>query len=145
MLFIGIIDKTNAANVIAKLFTGTPKSGFAFRPQCHLSPTGATVVAFAALFCQLCLTVEGQIMKWLFWIFATLFVLALFLMLVGTFGWFGQEPDPLSGIFLVPLGLPWNIIAERLGLTAMGGVVAMVTGIVSPLINLAILYWLWRR
>lgn len=84
-------------------------------------------------------------MKWLFWIFATLFVLALFLMLVGTFGWFGQEPDPLSGIFLVPLGLPWNIIAERLGLTAMGGVVAMVTGIVSPLINLAILYWLWRR
>jgi hypothetical protein len=78
-------------------------------------------------------------MKWLFWIFATLFAIALFLMLVGTNGWFGQEPDPLSGIFLVPLGMPWNIIADRLGLA---GVVA---GIVSPLINLGILYWLWKR
>jgi hypothetical protein len=110
-----------------------------------LSRAGATIVALAALFCQLCLTLEGYILKWLFWIFATLFVIALFLMLAGTNGLFGQEPDPLSGIFLVPLGLPWNIIAERLGLTAMGAAVAMVTGIVSPLINLAILFLLWKR
>ena len=78
-------------------------------------------------------------MKWLFWIFAVLFLIALSLFLVGVFGWFGQEQDPLSGIFLVPLGMPWNIIADRLGLA---GVTA---GIVSPLINLAILYWLWKR
>jgi hypothetical protein len=144
-LFIGIIDKTTAATVIAKLFTGTPKSGMASLPQCHLSQTGATVLAFPALLCQLGMAIWGWIMKWLFWIFATLFAIALFVMLAGTNGWFGQEPDALSGIFLVPLGLPWNILAERMGLTAGGGAVAIVTGIVSPLINLAIIYWLWKR
>ncbi len=41
--------------------------------------------------------------------FALLYVLALALLAIGTFGLFGQERDPLSGVFLVPLGLPWSL------------------------------------
>ena len=44
----------------------------------------------------------------IFYGFLALYVLALVLLLVGTFGWFGAEKDPLSGVFLLPLGLPWN-------------------------------------
>ena len=33
--------------------------------------------------------------------------MALALLLIGTFGLFGQERDPLSGVFLILLGLPW--------------------------------------
>lgn len=41
-------------------------------------------------------------------IFIVLYVLALAILAIGTFGLFGQERDPLSGVFLMPLGLPWN-------------------------------------
>lgn len=41
-------------------------------------------------------------MKWAFLIFVGLYVVALFLLAVGTFGWFGQERDPLSAIRRVP-------------------------------------------
>jgi len=40
--------------------------------------------------------------------FGMLYVFALAIFLIGTFGLFGQERDPLSGVFLIPLGLPWN-------------------------------------
>jgi hypothetical protein len=39
--------------------------------------------------------------------FGSLYVLALIIWLIGTFGWSGNEPDPLSGVFLVILGQPW--------------------------------------
>jgi hypothetical protein len=52
---------------------------------------------------------------------------------------FGQEQDSLSGVFLMPPGLPWNLLAERLGMTGA----AMAVG--APLVNAAILYWLWKR
>ena len=78
-------------------------------------------------------------MKWAFFIFVCLYVGAVFLLLVGTFGWFGQETDPLSGIFLLPLGLPWNILADGLGINGVA------IGIGAPLINAAILLWLWKR
>ncbi|MBX7533143.1 hypothetical protein K3165_09445 [Qipengyuania sp. 1XM1-15A] len=78
-------------------------------------------------------------MKWIFIVFVVLYVLAVFLLAVGTFGWFGQERDPLSGVFLMPLGLPWNILGDRLGL---GG---PLLAILSPAINAGILYWLWKR
>ncbi|MCL7990414.1 MAG: hypothetical protein M8840_04675 [marine benthic group bacterium] len=44
----------------------------------------------------------------IFYGFLALYIVALLLLLVGTFGLFGAERDPLSGIFLLPLGLPWN-------------------------------------
>ena len=78
-------------------------------------------------------------MKWLFLIFLGLYAIALALLLVGTFGLFGQERDPLAGIFLVPLGLPWNLIGDRIGLADAW------LGILAPAINAAILFWIWRR
>ena len=50
--------------------------------------------------------------KFAVWAFLAAYILALFLFLVGTFGWFAQTRDPLSGIFLIPLGLPWNLMIE---------------------------------
>ena len=78
-------------------------------------------------------------MKWLFFLFVTLYAIALFLLMIGTFGWFGQAQDPLAGVFLMPLGLPWNVLGDRIGL---GG---PLLGIFSPAVNAAILYWLWKR
>ena len=78
-------------------------------------------------------------MKWVFIVFVVLYGIALLLMATGTLGWFGQEKDPLSGIFLMPLGLPWNILADRLGLS--GPILALL----APAINVAILYWIWKR
>jgi hypothetical protein len=50
-------------------------------------------------------------MKWAFRIFLLLYAAAFALFMVGTFGWFGQDQDPLSGVFLILLGLPWNLRA----------------------------------
>lgn len=69
--------------------------------------------------------------------FGLVYALALFLFLTGTYGWFGQQTDPLSGIFLIPLGLPWNLIdAPEAMLPALG--------IGAPLINIALLWLLCR-
>ena len=78
-------------------------------------------------------------MKYAFGFFCLLYLLALMLFLVGTFGWFGQERDPLSGIFLLPLGLPWNIVGDRMGLASAW------LGVLTPILNGAILLWLWKR
>jgi hypothetical protein len=78
-------------------------------------------------------------MKWVFWAFMAAYAIALALLIISAFGLFGQERDPLGGVFLMPLGLPWNLIGDRIGLTSA----AFAAG--APLINLAILYWLWKR
>ena len=78
-------------------------------------------------------------MKWAFLIFLGLYLAALILLTIGTFGWFGQEQDPLSAVFLIPLGLPWNILADRAGLSGP------LAGILAPLINAGVLYWLWKK
>jgi len=78
-------------------------------------------------------------MKFACILFVVLYGAALLIFLIGTFGWFGQETDPLSGVFLMPLGLPWNFIADRIGLPGMA------VGLLSPLINAGILFWLWKR
>jgi hypothetical protein len=72
--------------------------------------------------------------------FVVLYVAALFLFLIGTFGWFGQDTDPLSGVFLVPLGLPWN----RLLILDLPDAVLPWIGLAAPLLNLAILAALCR-
>lgn len=63
-------------------------------------------------------------------IFVALWLAALALLAIGTFGWFGQERDPLSGVFLVPLGLPWNMI---LPVPDKG---ALALGVLAPGVNL---------
>ncbi|QVM82752.1 hypothetical protein [Novosphingobium decolorationis] len=77
-------------------------------------------------------------MKWVVLVFIALYLGALALLAIGTFGWLGQERDPLSGVFLVPLGLPWNRLAEGLG---WGGVVS---GMLAPAVNAALLWGLWK-
>jgi hypothetical protein len=41
-----------------------------------------------------------------------MYAAALILLLVGAFGLFGNEPDPLSGPFLLPLGVPWILLVD---------------------------------
>ena len=81
------------------------------------------------------------IWKWLFLTFAALYLLSLLLLAVGTFGWLGQDRDPLSGVFLLPLGLPWNYLLDAAGI----GSDQALPLILAPLVNAGILYWLWRR
>lgn len=76
-------------------------------------------------------------MRWAFRIFVTLYGLAALLLLIGTLGWFGQGKDPVSAVFLLPLGLPWNVLADALGLPGVP------TLVLAPAINAGILYRLW--
>lgn len=78
-------------------------------------------------------------MKWAFLIFSGLYLAALLLLAIGLFGWFGQEQDPLSAVFLMPIGLPWNLLGDRLGIPGTAILVA------APAINAALLFWLWKR
>lgn len=71
---------------------------------------------------------------WLIRLFAVLYLLALALGLIGTFGWFGQERDPLSWVFIVPLGVPWTLMFDTGTQTASPWFAAL-----APLLNLAIL------
>lgn len=50
----------------------------------------------------------AKICKILTWAFGLLYLAALAGLAIGTFGLFGQAPDPMAGVFLIPLGLPWN-------------------------------------
>jgi hypothetical protein len=64
----------------------------------------------------------------------------LVLLLIGTFGLFGEERDPLAGVFLMPLGLPWVLWLDPFPERAWPWLAGM-----APLLNLAILTYLCRR
>lgn len=68
------------------------------------------------------------------------YLFALAILVIGTFGLFGQSPDPLSGVFLVPLGLPWNLMLDVFPEPLLPWLAAA-----APLLNLAILFALCRR
>ena len=78
--------------------------------------------------------------RWVGRIAWVLYLLALALLLFGTFGLFGQERDPLSGVFLVPLGLPWNLILDVFPDPLLPWL-----AVLAPLVNIAILTWICRR
>jgi hypothetical protein len=71
--------------------------------------------------------------------FAFLYALAFGLFMIGTFGLFGSPSGPLAGIFLMPLGLPWNrmlsVFPEPLWPTL---------ATLAPALNLAILMLICR-
>lgn len=79
-------------------------------------------------------------LTWLFWIVLVAYLAALALFLVGTFGLFGQEADPLSGIFLLPLGFPWFLIGDVFADSVKPWIAAL-----APLVNLAIIKWAASR
>ncbi len=72
-------------------------------------------------------------------IFGVLWILALAVLLIGQFGLLGQERDPLAGVFLLPLGLPWNLFIDRAPEIAWPWLAAA-----SPLINLLLLMAICR-
>ncbi len=63
-----------------------------------------------------------------------LYILALIVFVVGTYGLFGFEKDPLSGVYLVILGWPWPGLTQDLPDQLLP-----VAGIAAPLINIVIL------
>lgn len=67
--------------------------------------------------------------------FAGAYALALGLLAIGTFGLFGQERDPLAGVFLLPLGLPWTYLLDPI---ARDGSPWIAIG--APGINLSLLW-----
>ena len=79
------------------------------------------------------------ICRLVFWFYAALYLLALFVFAVGVFGWFGAEPDPLSGIYLVLIGQPWFFLIDALPEAAWPYAAAL-----APALNLGLLHWLCR-
>ena len=77
--------------------------------------------------------------RWVVTVVATAYVIALVLFLIGTFGLFGEEKDPLSGVFLLPLGLPWNQFLD-----GFSGTARAVAAAAAPLVNILILSGLCR-
>ena len=72
-------------------------------------------------------------------LFAIVYLMALLLLAIGTFGWFGQPRDPLSGVFLILLGFPWPVVADRiLGLSGWH------VGALGPMVNLLLLSLICR-
>ncbi|MGG7644798.1 hypothetical protein ACQ5SP_08350 [Rhodovulum sp. YNF3179] len=73
--------------------------------------------------------------------FGVAYLLALGLFLIGNYGLFGQARDPLAGLFLMPLGLPWNRFIDWVPEGLLPWVAAAMPGL-----NLAILALIcWRR
>ncbi|NEX22036.1 hypothetical protein G3480_17275 [Thiorhodococcus mannitoliphagus] len=72
-------------------------------------------------------------------VFGVLYLLALTVFVVGTFGFFGQVRDPLSGVSLIPLGMPWNWMIDLLPEPLWPWLAAA-----APSINLGILWMLCR-
>ena len=76
----------------------------------------------------------AAVCKWAVQIAGALYLVALALLLIGTFGLFGQERDPLSGVFLIPLGVPWVLWTDGVPDGLKPWLAAL-----SPLLNIAIL------
>jgi hypothetical protein len=71
--------------------------------------------------------------------FAVLYAAAFALFLIGTYGRFGGPQGPLAGVFLVPLGLPWNLALDGLPESLLAAVAAA-----APALNFLLLWGLCR-
>ena len=71
--------------------------------------------------------------------FAALYAAALVLFLIGTYGRFGSPQGPLAGIFVIPLGLPWNRL-----LGGLPPAVLPAAAVAAPALNLFLLWSLCR-
>ena len=72
--------------------------------------------------------------RWGLRILPGLYLVALALLAMGTAGLFGQERDPLAGVFLMPLGLPWVLWLDGVGAALRPWLAAL-----APALNLALL------
>lgn len=71
--------------------------------------------------------------------FAVLWLLAAFVLVVGTFGRFGETRDPLSGVFLILIGSPWVQMASQAGLASP------LLALLAPGLNFLLILWACRR
>jgi hypothetical protein len=76
-----------------------------------------------------------RICKWIAGLFALAYVAALAILAIGTFGLFGQERDPLSGVFVLLLGWPWTRLLDGLAEP-----VRPLAAAAMPMMNLAALW-----
>lgn len=67
-------------------------------------------------------------------LYVALYLIAISLFLVGEFGLFGSEVDPLAGVFMIPLDVPWIFMTDLLP-TGF----APWLGFGAPLINIVII------
>lgn len=77
--------------------------------------------------------------RWIVRVVGGLYLVALAFLLIGTFGLFGQERDPLAGVFLMPIGLPWVLWLDRFPEPLHPWLATL-----APLLNLAILTFFCR-
>lgn len=82
-----------------------------------------------------------RICKFMIATFACLYAVALALLVIGTFGVFGEEKDPLSGVFLLPVGVPWNLLGDAF----LPEELLPWAAIAAPAVNLLGLLLLCRR
>ena len=80
-----------------------------------------------------------SVCTWVVRIAGLLYLSALALFAVGTFGLFGQERDPLAGVFLLPLGLPWVVWFDGVPDGLKPWLAAL-----APALNIAVLAMLCR-
>jgi len=85
-------------------------------------------------------TMMRNICRLLIGVFALAYIFALGLLVIGTFGLFGAVKDPISGVYLIPLGMPWNSFLFR----SAPEVMMPWIGILAPALNLAILIIICR-
>ena len=71
--------------------------------------------------------------------FAALYAVAFLLFLISTYGWFGSPRGPLAGVFLMPLGLPWNRWLDNLP-----PAIRPLAAAAAPGLNLLLLWGLCR-
>jgi hypothetical protein len=82
---------------------------------------------------------NSAICKWTVRVLVVLYAIALVIGLIGTFGWFGQERDALSWVFVIMLGQPWVALIGDVSDPVRPWLAAF-----APLLNLFILAALCR-
>ena len=75
----------------------------------------------------------------LVWVLITLYLFALAIFVIGNFGLFGTQADPLAGVYLVILGQPWNRLVDLLPESAWPYASAL-----SPICNILVLSFFCR-
>lgn len=83
--------------------------------------------------------ITGRVCRGVVAVFAVLYLVSLALLVVGWFGLFGSERDPLSGVFLVLLGMPWTPLLGGLPEPLLPWMAAL-----APAINLMLIGALCR-
>jgi hypothetical protein len=81
----------------------------------------------------------GAVCRTVLVILGLLYLAALILFAIGTFGLFGSPQGPLAGVFLVPLGLPWVLLLDGVAESARPWLAGL-----ARLLNLVVLLALCR-